>query len=380
MTSELNIGDVKAIQKAYLSELKQNPDSLASAKYSGYRYVNTSITDGETHYFPIDVLFQNLSNRGILDKFVKKMESEGFALYEDGHRKSLSVLISDVLSHNISLGLDDELHVYFKKTSNVIEDYEGWLSWMNNLPSYDCIEDFEDLAFINKNRDGSFDYIIHLNCFQVVTPFLDGTPGEIVYEDTMTTVYKHEVSSLSEVVNKVAGGTVAEFSFDPIMLFDINVVWPIVNAYVKGSKSAGDYRVEIDSDYISCLDDFELRKGMIGKMMKIAPCYFSDVKWSKPAKCPSMLESTIYPRLDPTENNIAHLYMKDGKPVIKYMSLGDAACPDGETINEIVDFVLTSFSKLLVKEVYFILDVQKGFFQWAIARKNDDGEYTITLY
>lgn len=112
---------------------------------------------------------------------------------------------------------------------------------------------------------------------------------------------------------------------------------------------------------------------------KFCPCLVDGYTWSGAKKVSEKFSKFLGGVLDGYKGErIGHIYMKAGKPVFDFI-LEDNTVVAEDVIEKVAGGIVSYFGSN-IKEVYIVLSDGLLKYNEVIARKNDDGELTLTIY
>lgn len=113
---------------------------------------------------------------------------------------------------------------------------------------------------------------------------------------------------------------------------------------------------------------------------KISPCLIGGKSWSNPKRLPKGSEDFLKNIIGNNFKYTSRLYMRNDRPTLRFFFTDyDFDFESHANTEELTEWVVDNFGNN-IKEVYIVFNGEKLVGNEVIARKNDDGELTLTIY
>lgn len=353
----LSLDNMYAIYNSlkYLSK-----DILQKIKTNGYFYESDEDDDEEVHYYYLDWLITSKKGKKFFIDFVEYMKSKDYVLKYKGTNISSESLIQKIEKGVIDVTEDGEDKTcYFeyvgKTDKGVFVCSEGRL---NKIYLYELTNEVYSMEGSN--------------------------PGNIVYKSGILNLFS--VSDVDE--NASIKGMFSPYALDGDNYNHIETDGVICyNPKIVGKYIDTDNTVNTEyynPQLFMFLSDVLKKFNTVDKIYKVfdefCPSLVGGYTWSNPKWLPKGSEEFLKKAISSNFEYTAHLYMKNGSPVIDFLFKDKGFdCNSCVNIDEVTNWVIRNFGNN-VKEVYIVFNNGKLIGNEVIARKNPDGELTLTIY
>lgn len=341
----------KDLCKIY-EDLKNLPKEVQhSLNKNGYHYTTESSDPDDLSYQYLNYLSKE-SIKFFLD-FVNYMCTKGYILKYKGEEVAADIVFQKILDEDIDVeeGSGDNSY-YFEY---VAED---------NVPKRDLLPD-----------------IIYLHCL-LIKVFSD-EPLTVDYNGSVYCTLYDKLEGTVDMIRSILDDYALDSDFyacldiDRVICYDPHIIGKylsIDNSQDTKYNWASLY-IDVNPDVIESLS----REKVYAVFDEFCPCLDGKYSWSKPKSLPKNSGSFLISVLNNDCVHTAHLYMKNEEPVVDFLFKGnDVWCEGGVNVN-LAKWVISNFGNN-IKEVFITFCCGRLIENKVIARKNDDGELTLTMY
>lgn len=329
---------------------------LRSLKKEGLNLDCEYIITEDTSRYPLSYLLNNKEAFDFLHRFVNSMKKKGYVLKRDGKCVSSKKAFNDI--------------VVLQKVD--LEEYSDDKSYY-----FECDSSFGD----STHSDSKLPNILYL-----VNLYVDSYPEHPEYIGYCSDDYSVDIVIFDGYLGTVqeVKRLLDDYSFNtkPYAHVGVNGLICynplIIRKYIQTDncyESYGDY----SSLYYRFFGDVDDEDKVYSLFDKFCPCLVDGYNWSRAKKVSEKFSKFLGSVLNGYKGErIGHIYMKAGKPVFDFI-LEDNTVVAENAIDKIIEGIVSYFGNN-VKEVYIVLSDGLLKYNEVIARKNDDGELTLTMY
>lgn len=310
----------------------------------------------DTSRYPLSHLLNNKEAFDFLHRFVNAMKKKGYVLKRNGKCVSSKEVFNDiVVLQKVDLEeYSDDKSYYFEYDSSFDDSTHSNSKLPNTIYLVNMYVDSypEHPEFIGYCSDDN----------SVDTVIFDGYLGTI--QEVKRLLDEYSLNSKPYACVGVNG----LICYNPL----------IIRKYIQTDNCYESYD-DCSSLYYRFFGDVDNVDKVYSLFDKFCPCLVDGYTWSRAKKVSEKFNKFLGSVLDGYKGErVGHIYMKAGKPVFDFILEGNIVVAEN-VIEKIVGGIVFYFGNN-IKEVYLVLS--DGFLKYneVIARKNDDGELTLTIY
>ena len=329
---------------------------LRSLKKEGLNLDCEYIINEDTSRYPLSHLLINKESFDFFHRFVNAMKEKGYVLKRNGKCVGSRVAYNNIVvleKVNFEVHSDDKSY-YFEYDSSFGDSTHS----DSKLPNI--------LYFVNLYVDS-----------------YPGHPEFIGYcskENSIDTViFDGYLGTLQEVKRLLDEYSLNNKPYACVGVNGIICYNPlIIRKYIQTDNCYESYD-DYSSLYYRFFGDVGNVDSVYSLFDEFCPCLVDGYTWSREKKISEKFSKFLGSALERYKGErISHIYMKDDEPVFDFI-LGDNTVVAENVIEKVV-FGIVSYFGNNIKEVYIVLSDGLLKYNKVIARKNDDGELTLTVY
>ena len=346
--------ELKDLHNIYKSLIKLPKNILCILKEKGYFY-NGFDSSYETHRLFLSSLTSTEEDRQFFKDFVGCMKSYGYDLKYNGKVVSADYVLNSINSNKIHTEEDSgDTSCYFE--------------------------------YLYKNKKGLYvgeRLLDTIYLFCLLVEVYSEKPEKIVYNGFEDTVIYDKVKGTIDYIRRLVDSyAIGSDSYTYINIKGIVCYEPcIIGKYIHYDNSqdtdhnGASLRIGLSYE----LDSFDKKK-VYSVFDEFCPCLIGGYQWSKPKSLPKGSEEFLKQAMGNNLEYTAHLYMKNGNPTVDFLfkdtDFDSNSCVHTDSLT---DWIVNTFGNN-IKEVYIVFNDGKLKGNEVIARKNPDGELTLTIY